>query len=632
MPANETYDALIERLNALEWKLPNDLLVPPQAVIEFTTRSREPNVNIDELSKIVETEPTLTTELLRSVNSSLYGFRQKIDSVAQALRLLGITNCASILLSKAFHHAVGQIDSPLIPSIDARREALERGRFSKEVALRLGFDPILSYTAATLQDILLPLLTGEYESSYQKYLNSDDHLGIEEFERDEFGWTHADVTAKTLHEWGFPDTLIRRVAYHHAAREEFFVADGPLHEATPNAISSLLRDVMQQSPSGITRLVDLQRFHPKLNVLQIAEVVDSEVSESPQATNQLPLVNRIQFAMLEQIETRRKQSLIPGRQFGSYVLEEKITESTMGAIFKAKHILLRRPAAIKFLRVDKMNAETIQQFEHEVQVTSTLCHPNTISIFDYGHTPDDLFYYAMEFIDGLTLNDVVNQSGPLPDKRVVDILYQISGSLAEAHARGLVHRDIKPQNIIASDSVGCIDRITVLDFGLVTDAKTNSSSLMGTPLYMAPEAARREPVDGRGDIYSLGAMAYFLLTGEPVFTGQTLQEVLTQHVSASPVPPSKRTDNPIHPELETLILDCLRKSPDERPQSALDLMERLNSCPTISPWTPQNCQSWWSQFRSSDAPNETINDNFMETHLEATFVPEAEMQLTMIRR
>lgn len=154
---------------------------------------------------------------------------------------------------------------------------------------------------------------------------------------------------------------------------------------------------------------------------------------------------------------------------------------------------------------------------------------------------------------------------------------------------------------------------------------------MGTPLYMAPEAARREPVDGRGDIYSLGAVAYFLLTGEPVFTGQTLQEVLTQHVNASPVPPSKRTDNPIHPELETLILDCLHKSPDERPQSALELMERLNSCPTLSGWSAQDCQSWWAQLRTDDSPSETMNDHVAETQMEATLVPDSEVELTMIR-
>jgi len=592
-------DALLSRLQHLEWEGGSDFPVPPQGVIEFSKLSRESNVNLRDLSGIVESEPGLTVELLRSVNSSLIGVREKIDSVPKAIALLGISNCASLFLTKALDHALRFFESPLFTHSDARRESIERARFAREVAQRLDLDPVPSFTAATLQDILLPVLTRQYEKEYTDYLRQSCYGGIEEFERETFGWTHAEITARVLVDWGFPQSLILRVLLHHAPPEELFLAEGLIHEAMPNAAAALLTDGLRQSPSGVPRLVDLRRLHPKLKVLEIAAAVDRETGRTGTGFSAgLTLVNRVQCAMMEQVERSRKESIIPGRQFGNYVLEKRLAESSMGAIFKAKHIMLRRPTAIKFLRADMITPESIRLFEREVQLTSNLSHPNTISIFDFGRTSDDLLFYAMEYIEGPTLTDLVRAEGPLPDGRVIQMLLQVLGSLSEAHSHGLVHRDIKPQNIMLSEGVGYGDRITVLDFGLVTESRsceTGTLSMRGTPLYISPEAAQcSHVIDGRSDLYSVAAVACFLLTGQPVFDG-TAQKVIMKHVHTVPGPFASRTSNPISPALEALLHHCLAKNPDDRPESANAAIDLLIECVPESQWSQADSIRWWKR-------------------------------------
>lgn len=598
---------ILEQLRNLKWDGGPDFPVPPQSVIEFSKLARDSNACVRNLSLIVESEPGLTIELLKSVNSTIYGFREKVDSILKAIALLGISTCTSIFLTRALDQALKFIESQLLLSCDARRESLERARFAREVAERLGLDPILSFTAATLQDILLPFLTQRYRTEYSRYLSQLNYIGIEEFERDTFGWTHSEITAKTLMDWGFPDSLVCRVLLHHMPPEELFLAQGIYYEATPNASAALLCDVMQQAPSGVPRLVGLQGFHPKMNLLDIAAAADLQTFRAEGARGGLSLVNRIQFAMLEQIERSRKERIIPGRQFGNYVLEEKLAESSMGEIFKAKHIMLRRTAAIKFLRSDKITQETIREFEREVQLTSTLSHPNTISIFDFGRTPDDLFYYAMEYIEGPTLSKLVDHDGPIPDGRVLNLLLQIFGSLAEAHSKRLVHRDIKPQNIMLSEGIGYGDRITVLDFGLVTEIESMSpysSAIRGTPLFISPEAVQcRETIDERSDIYSVGAVAWFLLTGRTMFQGTT-PEVLSHHVHTQPIPPSQCTDNPITPLLEDLVMQCLQKEPDHRPQSAGEIIELLKDFQGATPWSLQDSIEWWKNYEPLSTASE----------------------------
>ncbi|MEP3482053.1 MAG: HDOD domain-containing protein [Fuerstiella sp.] len=587
----------LARLSEIDWNHKFDLPVPPQAVIEFSKLSRVTDIRIQHLSNVVEQESGLTTELLKSVNSSVYSFRRTVESVPQAIALLGATNCTSLFLTRVMDQTINDVESPLISNMESRRQALERARFSRVVAQRLGMNPLLSYTASNIQDILLPLLTAEYHDEYRNYLSSTEYYDLEQFERETFGWTHSELTAHTLMKWGFPDSLVMKVLKHHDPPEELFLQEGQLDEATPNSIASLLGDVLNQAPCGITRLVDLQRFHPRMSVLEMAEEVDLQNRQQDETSSPgMTLVSRIQASMIEQIQRRRREAIVPGRQFGNYVLEDKLAESSMGAVFKAKHIMLRRAAAIKFLRVDRISAESIQQFETEVQVTSTLSHPSTISIFDYGKTSDDLFYYAMEYVDGWTLQQFVEADGPVPDGRVQRILLQICGSLSEAHAYGLIHRDIKPQNIVLSEGIGGEDRVTVLDFGLVSQATSSNvekCGIKGTPLYMSPEcAAGQQQLDGRSDLYSVAALGYFLLTGKTVFDGNVI-ELLEHHIHTQPTLASRRTTNRISSDLEKLLLRTLSKDPEERPQSALDMIHELTLCKDLTHWSSEQSKNWW---------------------------------------
>lgn len=594
---------ILERLESLSWEGECDFPVPPQGVIEFARLAQDPEATTLDLAAVLEDEPRLTVEMLRVSNSSAYGLQQSVNSVVGAIGMLGAPTCSSILLTRALTSSLEFVESKLLPDADARRESLERAMFAKHLASRMRFDAALSYTAACLQDMMLPLLTQTYHDEYECYLRGADCSGIEEFERRTFGWTHAEVTAKILLRWGFPTSLVSRVFHHHAAPEELFVSNGRDRLAVPNATASLLNDVMRQAPRGVIRLVDLQRLIPEMELLEIALSVDKEMQTATDC-GQLSLFNRIQLGMLEQVEQLRTNSIVPGRQFGNYVLEEKLTESSMGAIYKARHTMLQRLAAIKFLRADKITPENVRQFEQEVQLTSTLSHPNTISIFDYGRTGDDLFFYAMEYVDGLTLDQLVERDGPIVAGRVLSFLQQIAGSLAEAHWHGLVHRDIKPQNIMLSEGVAHQDRIIVLDFGLVTHVESSASeNLRGTPSYMSPEAALcSNEIDERSDLYSVGAVAYFLLTGQPMFSG-SLMEVLEHQANTVPDRPSDRTENSVPVSFEELLMQCLHKSPEERPASANELLARLEDCQVQPQWSSEDCTNWWNEYRSGSIPS-----------------------------
>jgi serine/threonine-protein kinase len=291
-------------------------------------------------------------------------------------------------------------------------------------------------------------------------------------------------------------------------------------------------------------------------------------------------------------------------RLGQYVLEQKIGEGGMGAVYKARHALLRRPTAIKLVLPERAGPQTLARFEREVQLTASLTHPNTVSVYDYGHTPAGVFYYAMEYLDGIDLEQLVKRFGPQPAARVVHILSQVAGSLGEAHGVGLVHRDVKPANIILCERRGVPDTAKVVDFGLVKDltqlgrAKltlSTTSTIVGTPLYLAPEAiVAPETIDARADIYALGAVGYFLLTGRPVFQGASLLEVAAQHLHQVPVPPSERSDQVIPTALEMLLLACLEKDPERRPQSAEEVATRLAAVP-VAAWGAAQANAWWHE-------------------------------------
>jgi serine/threonine protein kinase len=249
-----------------------------------------------------------------------------------------------------------------------------------------------------------------------------------------------------------------------------------------------------------------------------------------------------------------------------------------------------------------------------VHLTCQLAHPNTIQIYDYGHTPEGVFYYAMELLNGMNLRQLVEEFGPLPEGRAINILSQICNSLAEAHARKLVHRDIKPSNVFISDRGGVPDYVKVLDFGLVREYTSAAEpkedhEMVGTPWFMSPESIQNPAAsDPRSDLYSVGGLAYYLLTGHNVFEHGSVDEVYQQQLTAAP--PSSLTQNPISAELEVIILRCLEKNPDDRPQSALALVGLLMKCPCAQEFTPEMRATWWADFhdRQTDAVPETGED------------------------
>lgn len=304
-------------------------------------------------------------------------------------------------------------------------------------------------------------------------------------------------------------------------------------------------------------------------------------------------------------EVREKQRL------GQYTLLTKLGEGGMGAVYLARHAMLRRPTAVKLLL--PQTGASAARFEREVQLTSMLTHPNTIAIYDYGRTVDGVFYYAMEYADGLSLEELVRTEGPQPAARVVHVLRQAAGALSEAHRLGLIHRDVKPANILLCEQGGVPDTVKVVDFGLVKAISTESESesdsdsdihvtqantITGTPAYLAPEMITSpDDVDGRADLYALGAVGYFMLTGEQVFDGNTVVEVCGHHLHTKPEPPSQRRGEPIDRDLERLVLSCLAKRKEDRPRSAPALETELARLAQQHPWSTDEAAEWWRRWR-----------------------------------
>jgi serine/threonine-protein kinase len=313
--------------------------------------------------------------------------------------------------------------------------------------------------------------------------------------------------------------------------------------------------------------------------------------------------------VISHVVTTLGRQVAKAREMGSYQLGELLGRGGMGEVYKASHRMLARPAAIKLIRPEMLGgndpavaARAIARFRREAEAAAQLRSAHTVDLYDFGVTEDQTLYLVMEFLDGMDLESLVQQYGPMPSPRVIHVLRQVCDSLEEAHARGLVHRDIKPANIHLG-RVGCReDFVKVLDFGLVKTAAVGATQslatiegvITGTPAYMAPEMALGDPVDARADLYALGCVAYYLLSGEQVFTGETALKVITQHLQAVPVPPSKRTELPIPATLEHLVLACLAKTPEQRPQSARQLAESLDTIDVMT-WGDEEAHRWWSQ-------------------------------------
>lgn len=320
--------------------------------------------------------------------------------------------------------------------------------------------------------------------------------------------------------------------------------------------------------------------------------------------------------IVARLQRQSREAVIEAQQLGQYTLDQKLGEGAMGVVYKGHHSMLRRPTAIKLLHADKVNDTSIARFEREVQITCQLNHSNTIAIYDYGRTPEGVFYYAMEYLDGIDLQDLVNKYGTQSEARVIHILLQICGSLFEAHSQGLVHRDIKPANVMLNRR-GCEpDVVKVLDFGLVKavdrtegSPANEGSSMSGTPLYMSPESIQAPmTVDACSDIYAVGAVGYFLLTGKPVFEAANLVDLCQKHIEESPVPPSKRGNVKVSSQLEDAIMGCLEKSRAKRPQTARDLGILISKCAAASDWTIEEADRWWGRHeRGSENRDSTTS-------------------------
>ncbi|MGH9253282.1 MAG: protein kinase domain-containing protein [Vicinamibacterales bacterium] len=298
------------------------------------------------------------------------------------------------------------------------------------------------------------------------------------------------------------------------------------------------------------------------------------------------------------------------RELGSYRLEEKLGEGGMGEVWRARHRMLARPAAIKLIRPSVagdaragVSEEAVRRFEREAQVIARLRSPHTVGLFDFGRAIDGAFYYVMELLDGLDADSLLRRFGPVPPERAIYLLRQVCHSLSEAQSYGLVHRDIKPANIFLCRYGEEYDFVKVLDFGIVRAVRdpadtspvhTRENAVHGTPAFIAPEQAIGADLDGRADIYATGCLAYWLLTGQFVFTAETPMGLLLQHAQTPPTRPSARTEVPIPAALDDLVLSCLAKDPADRPQSARELSLRLAAVEGATAWTQDRAREWWA--------------------------------------
>jgi serine/threonine-protein kinase len=324
----------------------------------------------------------------------------------------------------------------------------------------------------------------------------------------------------------------------------------------------------------------------------------------------LPLIMGMAIAIFSVVLiNRHRRAAAEAQDMGVYDLKGKIGSGGMGEVWLGEHKILARPAAVKLIRRetlgngdDETARRALRRFELEAQATATLRSPHTVELYDFGVTDNCIFYYVMEYLEGLDLDTLVRRSGPVPAERAIHLMTQACDSLGDAHDKGMVHRDIKPANIFSCRMGLTYDYAKVLDFGLVKarveeDAEsriTREGSTAGTPAYMAPEMALdADTVDARSDIYALGCVCYWLLTGKELFEAKTAVGVLTEHIKTAPIPPKERGEMEIPEELNGIVLKCLEKDPANRFQSVLELSAALTSCPVQATWDSHRAERWW---------------------------------------
>jgi len=385
-------------------------------------------------------------------------------------------------------------------------------------------------------------------------------------------------------------------------------------------VTVMIRAILVPSRPGRTMLLTAAAFLPTV-IVCIARHHPTALLPgfTPSYQKQYMTLNTVLWSVLgitlatitSRVTYGLRRQVAEANELGQYVLEEKIGGGGMGEVWRARHRLLIRPAAIKLIR-PQMSGDPellLRRFEREARATAALRSPHTVQLYDFGATEDGRLYYVMELLDGLDLDTLVRQYGPLPAERVVHILRQVCSSLQDAHVNGLVHRDIKPANVVVSRAGTTFDFAKVLDFGLVKldsagsdgdDAVklTNEGSASGTPAFMAPEVVLGvADTDHRVDLYALGCVAYWLLTGKLVFAGKSVVEVMFHHAHTPPVRPTTRSELPIPASLDALVMECLEKDPAHRPASAEAVSTRLHALSLDSPWTAERAERWWEIHR-----------------------------------
>jgi serine/threonine-protein kinase len=365
----------------------------------------------------------------------------------------------------------------------------------------------------------------------------------------------------------------------------------------PHRWHETARVVLTMALAPALVLVLFEARHPEL-----ARQVGELISWRYVSTNILiVLVGAVLATYASHVLNGLRKEVHKAKRYGQYQLVTKLGSGGMGDVFLAEHVLMKRPCALKLIRSEAAaDPAALARFEREVKATASLTHPNTIEIFDYGHTDDGTFYYVMEYLPGLSLDELLAKYGPLPPGRVIYLLRQACSALAEAHAAGLIHRDLKPGNLYISERGGLCDFVKVLDFGLVKQVQEPSAARLtadhvvsGTPWYMAPEQALGDRgLDARADLYALGAIAYHMLSGQPPFSDENPVAVMIAHAHQE-VPSLSRYRSDIPDDLQQVITRCLKKSPADRYADASDLEQALAACLAFDEWDKRKAAVWW---------------------------------------
>ncbi len=397
--------------------------------------------------------------------------------------------------------------------------------------------------------------------------------------------------------------FLKSIGYSTAVAENGLAGFDQLEKISPHII---LLDVMMPVMNGIEFLEKIKAI-PLLSSIPVIMLSGSDETDDVVKCMQIGAEDYLTKPFNPTLlKTRicgcieKQKALKQARKLGQYKLKQKIGEGGMSEIYMASHLLLRRPTAIKLLNIEKVSTLTLSMFEKEAQLTSSLSHPNTIVIYDYGRTPDGLFYYAMEYLNGFNLRQLIKANGPISEERALHILLQVVSSLEEAHHVGLVHRDIKPANIMLCNRGGIYDFVKVLDWGIVKKISElvedrELKTLYGTPQFASPEAiSSPKEVDAVSDLYCIGALAYYLTTGEFVFDELDIESLLFAKVTQNPIPLSKLDGVTISEEFESIVLQCLSTDKNQRPQSATELRKLLEKCQKHRYWTHDDAKKHWN--------------------------------------